>query len=74
MMTPQWPLIAPVLWLAIIYFMHSSKNPIQAVIGWSLIFAPLFLAVGVAEVYAHVQEFLKYRSFRGAGSTPERSD
>jgi hypothetical protein len=62
-MTPQWPLLAPVLWLALIYVIHSSKDPVQAVIGWALIFAPLYLAVFVAELFARIEEWRRYRAF-----------
>jgi hypothetical protein len=62
-MTPQWPLLAPVLWLALMYVIHSSKDPVQAVIGWALIFAPLYLAVVVAELFARIGEWRRYRAF-----------
>jgi hypothetical protein len=62
-MTPQWLLLAPILWFVLIYVVHSSKDPVQAVIGWALLFAPLYLAVGIAEVYARIHEWRRYRSF-----------
>ena len=63
MATQRWLFLAPVLWLAFIYVVHSSKDPVRAVVGWALIFAPLYLAVCIAEVYARIYEWRKYRNF-----------
>jgi hypothetical protein len=63
MATQRWLFLGPVLWLAFVYVMHSSKNPVQAVVGWALIFAPMYLVVCVAEVYARIYEWRTYRNF-----------
>jgi hypothetical protein len=60
MTAARWLLLAPAVWLALMYAVHPS-NPAKAVIGWALVFAPFYLAVSVAEALARVQEFWKYR-------------
>ena len=62
-MTPQWLFLAPVLWLAFIYLVHASKDPVKAVIGWALIFAPFYFMALIAELYARIHEWRRYRSF-----------
>jgi hypothetical protein len=66
-MTPRWLLLAPVVWLALIYVAHFRHDPVKAVIGWALLFAPLYLAVCVAEIYARIYE---WRAYRRAKRTP----
>ena len=71
-MNQKWLFLAPALWLVFIYVVHSAKDPVQAVVGWALIFAPLYLVVLIAEVYARIQEWIRYRSFdRGQERTLE---
>jgi hypothetical protein len=62
-MAPLWLFLAPVLWLAFIYVAHFSNEPLEAVIGWALIFAPFYLVVCIAELYARIHDWWKYRSF-----------
>ena len=62
-MTPLWLFLAPVLWLAFIYVAHFNKEPVEAVIGWALIFAPFYFVVCIAELYARIHEWRRYHAF-----------
>ena len=62
-MNQKWLFLAPALWLVFIYVVHSSKDPVRAVVGWALILAPLYLVIVIAEVYARIQEWRQHRSF-----------
>jgi hypothetical protein len=56
-----WLFLAPALWLALIYLLHASGNPWKAVMGWALLLAPIYIAIGLAEVYARVDGWRRRR-------------
>jgi hypothetical protein len=60
MTVARWLLLAPALWLAFVYLLHSNKEPGKAVLGWTLIFAPYCVAIGIAEVWARIEEWRRY--------------
>jgi len=70
-MGTQWLFLAPLFWLAFIYVVHTSNDPGKAVIGWALIFAPFYLVVGLAEVYARVEEWRRHRRGKARGAQRE---
>jgi len=68
MTAARWLFLAPFMWLALMYVAHPHDSA-KAVVGWAVIFAPLYLAGCVAEACARIQEFRRYRSLRGRGAT-----
>ena len=62
-MTSAWLFLTPVFWLAVVYLVHAAREPVKAVIGWAVVFAPFYLVVLIAELYARIHEWRRYRSF-----------
>jgi hypothetical protein len=60
-----WLFLAPAVWMAFVYVMHVSRGPWKAVMGWALLFAPFYLVLGLAEVYARVEDWRKHRKGKG---------
>jgi hypothetical protein len=56
MTSAGWLLLVPVVWLVLMYSVHT-QDPVKAVVGWAIVFAPFVVAIGVAEVLARIGEW-----------------
>jgi membrane protein YdbS with pleckstrin-like domain len=56
----RWLLFIPAIWLILMYAVHT-QDPVKAVVGWAIIFAPLVVAICVTEVLARIAEWWHHR-------------
>jgi hypothetical protein len=60
MTAARWLLCIPAIWLILMYAVHT-QDPVKAVVGWAIIFAPFIVAIGFAEVLARIAEWRHHR-------------
>ena len=56
----RWLLCIPAMWLILMYAVHT-QDPVKAVVGWAIVFAPFVVAICVARCSLRIAEWRHHR-------------